>query len=89
MKKQIWHIEVEYKWRNIRLVKVIKKPTKEYKTGTFVTCAVGDNVEELNKDGYLKNSIAKKIKSSTQVEIKITGWKWRKDMGMSNDVYKD
>ena len=33
MKKQIWHIEVEYKWRNIRLVKGIKKPTKEYKTG--------------------------------------------------------
>ena len=89
MKKQIWHIEVEYKWRNIRLVKGIKKPTKEYKTGTFVTCAVGDNVEELNKDGYLKNSIAKKIKSSTQVEIKITGLKWRKDMGMSNDEYKD
>ena len=51
MKKQIWHIEVEYKWRNIRLVKGIKKPTKEYKTGTFVTWAEGDNVEELNKDG--------------------------------------
>ena len=89
MKKRIWHIEVEYKWRNIRVVRGIEKPAKEFKTGTFVTCAVGDTVEELNKDGYLKNSIAKKIKSSTQVEIKITGWKWRKDMGMSNDVYKD
>ena len=28
MKKQIWHIEVEYKWRNVRVVKGIEKPAK-------------------------------------------------------------
>jgi|TARA_R100001440_G_scaffold56175_1_gene76007 hypothetical protein len=89
MRKRIWHIEVEYKWKNVRVVKGVKRPAKEYKKGTFVSCAVGDTVEELNKDGYLKNSIAQKIKSSTQIELEITGWKWREDMGMSNDVYKD
>ena len=89
MRKRIWHIEVEYRWRNVRRVKGINKPAKEYKTGTFVTCAVGDTVAQLNKDGFLRWSIANKIKSSTLIEREITGWKWREDMGMSNDVYKD
>mgnify|MGYP003125081000 CR=1 FL=1 len=33
MKKQIWHLEVGYKWRNIRMVKGIETPTKEFKLG--------------------------------------------------------
>ena len=47
MKKQIWHLEVGYKWRNIRMVKGVETPTKEFKKGTFVTCSAGDNIEEL------------------------------------------
>ena len=87
MKKQIWHLEVGYKWRNIRMVKGVEKPAKEFKNGTFVTCSIGDTVEELNNNGYLKTCIANKIKSSTKVEIIITDIVWRNEAGMSNDVY--
>ena len=87
MKKQIWHIEVEYEWNTVRTVRGVQKKSKNKNKGSFVTCAVGDTVEELNKGGYLMSCIASKIKTSQQVEIKITGWKWRKEMGMSNDVH--
>lgn len=87
MKKQIWHLEVGYKWRNIRMVKGVEKPAKEFKKGTFITCSIGDTVEELDNNGYLKNCIANKIKSSTKVEIIVTDIIWRKEAGMSNDVY--
>ena len=87
MQKQIWYLELEYKWRSIRIVKGIEKPAKEFKKGIFVSCSTGDNVEELNKDGYLRGCIAGKIKSSTMVEIKIEKINWRKPMGMSNDIY--
>ena len=87
MRTQIWHIEVEYDWVTTRMVKGIQKKSKNITKGSFVTCAVGDTVEELNKSGYLMSCIASKIKTSQQVEVKITGWKWRKEMGMSNDVH--
>ena len=87
MKKQIWHLKVGYKWRNIRMVRGVEKPTKEFKKGTFVTCSVGDNVEELDNSGYLKTCIANNIKSSTKVEIIITDIIWRNEAGISNDVY--
>ena len=51
MKKQIWHLEVGYKWRNIRMVKGVEKPAKEFKKGTFITCSIGDTVEELDNNG--------------------------------------
>ena len=69
------------------MVKGIERPTKEFKNGTFVTCSVGDTIEELNNNGYLKNCIANKVKSSTKVEIIITDIIWRKEAGMSNDIY--
>jgi len=87
MRKQIWHLEVGYKWRNVRMVKGVETPTKEFKKGTFTTCSVGDTVEELDNNGYLKGCIGKEVKSSTKVEIIITDIIWRKEAGMSNDVY--
>lgn len=80
-------MKVGYKWRNIRMVKGIEKPAKEFKKGSLVTCSVGDTVEELDNNGYLKNCIAKEIKSSTKVEIIITNIIYRNDAGMSNDIY--
>ena len=69
------------------MVKGVEKPAKEFKKGTFITCSIGDTVEELDNNGYLKNCIANKIKSSTKVEIIVTDIIWRKEAGMSNDVY--
>lgn len=87
MRKQIWHIEVEYEWNTWRHVKGVKKDTKKKNKGTYVTCSVGDTVEELNNREYLISCIKNKIKTSQNVDIKITGWKWRHECGISNDVY--
>ncbi len=87
MKKQIWHIEVKYEWNTWRFVKGIRKDTKKTNEGIYETCAVGDTVQELNKNIYLISCIKNKIKSSQNVEVKITGWNWREEMGMSNDVH--
>ena len=87
MRKQIWHIELEYEWNTWRMVRGIRKDTKTKNKGTFTTASVGDTVDELNKSDYLISCIKKKIKSSQNVDVKITGWKWRKECGMSNDVH--
>ncbi len=87
MKKQIWHIEVKYEWNTWRVVKGIRKDTKKTNEGIYETCAVGDTVQELNKNIYLISCIKNKIKSSQNVEVKITGWNWREEMGMTNDVH--
>jgi hypothetical protein len=87
VKKQIWHIEVKYEWNTWRVVKGIRKDTKKTNEGIYETCAVGDTVQELNKNIYLISCIKNKIKSSQNVEVKITGWNWRKEMGMSNDIH--
>ena len=80
-------MEVEYEWNTVRTVKGVEMKSKNKNKGSFSTCAVGDTVEELNKNGYLVGSIASKIKTSQQIEVRITGWKWRKEMGISNDVH--
>tara|TARA_R100000231_G_scaffold138719_1_gene117789 strand:+ start:13540 stop:13803 length:264 start_codon:yes stop_codon:yes gene_type:complete len=87
VKKQIWHIEVKYEWNTWRVVKGIRKDTKKTNEGIYETCAVGDTVQELNKNIYLISCIKNKIKSSQNVEVKITGWNWREEMGMTNDVH--
>ena len=87
MKRQIWHIQVKYEWNTWRVVKGIRKDTKKTNEGIYETCAVGDTVQELNKNIYLISCIKNKIKSSQNVEVKITGWNWREEMGMSNDIH--
>ena len=87
MKKMIWHIEVEYEWNTWRMVKGVRKDTKTKSKGTHVTCAVGDNVKELNENAFLLNRIKGLVKTSQNVEVKVTGWKWREELGMSNDVH--
>ena len=87
MRKQIWHLKVQYEWNTVRNVKGRQVKSKNINKGSFVTCAVGDTVEELNKDGFLKSTIANRIKTSQAIELRITGWEWREEMGMSNDVH--
>lgn len=87
MKKQIWHLEVEYEWNTYRILKGVRKDTQKTNKGTFITCSVGDNVKELNEHEFLKSCIRKKIKTTQGVNVKIIGWKWRKKMGISNDVH--
>ena len=87
MKKQIWHLEVEYEWNTWRVVKGIRKDTKTKNKGTYVTASVGDNVKELNENTFLLNRIKGLVKTSQNVEVKITGWKWREKVGISNDVH--
>ena len=80
-------MEVEYEWNTFRIVKGVKKVSKNKNKGTYVTCSVGDTVEELNKKEYLVGCIRNKIKSSQGIDVTITGWKWREKMGISNDVH--
>jgi len=87
MRKKIWHIELEYEWNTWRMVKGIRKDTKTKNKGSFVTASIGDTLEELNKNNLLLNKIKRLVKTSQNVEVKITGWKWREDLGMSNDVH--
>ena len=87
MRKQIWHIELEYEWNTWRMVKGVRKDTKAKNKGSFVTVSVGDTVEELNNNKNLISRLENRIKSTQNVEVKITGWKWREELGMSNDVH--
>ena len=87
MKKQIWHLELEYEWSNTRKVNGSMKDSKNKYDKTFVTCSVGDTIDELNKNSFLKNTLKKEIGTSKSVNVNIKGWKWREKVGMSNDVY--
>tara|TARA_R110002020_G_scaffold78351_1_gene197082 strand:- start:8 stop:271 length:264 start_codon:yes stop_codon:yes gene_type:complete len=87
MKKQIWHIELEYEWNTWRVVKGVRKDTQKKNNETFVTVSVGDTVEELNNNDNLISRLKRRIKSTQNVDVRITGWKWREDLGMSNDVH--
>ena len=87
MKKQIWHIEIEYEWNTWRSVRGVRKDTKKKNTGSFITATTGDTIEELSKSPYLMSCLHSQVKSSQNIDIKITGWKWREEMGTSNDVH--
>lgn len=80
-------MEVEYEWNTFRNVRGVRKYSKSKNKGKFVTCAVGDTVDELNKNNYLIACILSRLKTSKGVETKVTGWKWREEMGVSNDVH--
>tara|TARA_Y100001963_G_C6697844_1_gene407841 strand:+ start:209 stop:472 length:264 start_codon:yes stop_codon:yes gene_type:complete len=87
MRKQIWHIELEYEWNTWRRVRGVRKDSQKKNKETYVTASVGDTVKELNENKFLISRMKKRIKSTQNVEVKITGWKWRKECGISNDVY--
>tara|TARA_R100001443_G_scaffold113068_1_gene127295 strand:+ start:462 stop:725 length:264 start_codon:yes stop_codon:yes gene_type:complete len=87
MRKMIWHIEVEYEWNTWRMVKGVRKDTQKKNKGTYVTASIGDSVKELNENNFLLNRIKGLVKTSQNVEVKVTGWKWREELGMSNDVH--
>jgi hypothetical protein len=87
MRKQIWHLEIEYEWNTWRMVRGVRKDTQKKNEGTYVTTSVGIDVKELNEDSFLISRIKSQIKSTQNIEVRITGWKWREKCGMSNDVY--
>ena len=80
-------MEVEYEWNTWRFVRGVKKETKKKNKGTYRTATIGDTVEELNNREYLISCIKNRIKSTQNVDVKIIGWKWRYECGMSNDVH--
>jgi len=83
----IWHIELEYEWNTWRMVKGVRKDTQKKNQGTFVTASIGNTLKELNDNNLLLNKLKRLVKTTQNVEVKITGWKWRKELGMSNDVH--
>ena len=83
----IWHIELEYEWNTWRMVKGVRKDTQKKNQGTFVTASIGNTLKELNDNNLLLNKLRRLVKTTQNVEVKITGWKWRKELGMSNDVH--
>jgi|TARA_R100000084_G_scaffold95339_1_gene49134 serine protease inhibitor ecotin len=87
MRKQIWHIELEYEWNTWRMVKGVRKDTQKKNKETYVTASVGDTVKELNENKFLISRMKRLVKSTQNVDVKITGWKWREKCGMSNDVH--
>jgi serine protease inhibitor ecotin len=87
MRKMIYHIELEYEWNTWRMVKGVRKDTQKKNHATFVTTSVGETVKEMNDNENLISRLERTVKSSQNVDVKITGWKWREKLGMSNDVY--
>ena len=87
MRKQIWHIELEYEWNTWRMVRGVKKSTQKKNKGTYRTASIGDDLKELNDNKHLISRIKRRIKSTQNVDVKIIGWKWRNECGISNDVH--
>ena len=78
---------MEYEWNTWRMVRGIRKDTQKKHKGVYKTASIGDNLKELNDNEFLINRIKRKVKSTQNVDVKITGWKWREKCGMSNDVH--
>ena len=87
MRKEIYYAKVEYKWRIIRFLKGVSKPSKTWSPSSYETCILTNKVSELKQDMYLLKNLRLKHKSRNDIEIVFTDIKNAKYLAMSNDVY--
>ena len=87
MKKEIYHATVSYKWRTIRHIKGVAKPSKNWKYSKVVTCVTSIIPEELSNNNYFIKGLTNKHKSKSDVEFIVTSIDSKEFICMSNDVY--
>ena len=87
MRKKIYQATIFYRWRTIRYVKGIEKPSKNWKDEKYKTVVTEIDPKELNKMTHLINRLKLKHKSANEIEIKIDRVEGVDYMCMSRDVY--
>jgi len=87
MKKKIYHAKINYKWRVVRYVKGVRKPTKTWKTSSTKSCVTDLEPEVLSNNKTFIKGLEIKHKSTQELEIKILSVVDYEYLCMSNDVY--
>jgi len=87
MRREIHQATVHYKWRTIRIVKGVEKPSKKWNNANHTTCITATTPEELEKRKYFINSLQIKHKSTNDIQIKIERVENLKFICMSRDIY--
>tara|TARA_R100000734_G_C3279039_1_gene73133 strand:- start:20 stop:283 length:264 start_codon:yes stop_codon:yes gene_type:complete len=87
MKKKIYHAKVNYKWRVVRYVKGVRKPTKTWKTSSIKSCITDLEPEVLSNNKVFIKGLEIKHKSTQELEIKVLSVVDYEYLCMSNDVY--
>jgi|TARA_R100000655_G_scaffold59946_2_gene98390 hypothetical protein len=87
MRKKIYYAKINYKWRIVRYVKGVKKPSKEWRESSTQTCITDLDPEKLNKNKVFIKGLETKHKSTQELEIKLLSVVDYKYLCMSNDVY--
>ena len=87
MRKKIYHATVHYKWRTIRYVKGVAKPSKTWKEEKYETVVTELDVDVLNSDERFLNKLSNKHKSSNEIGVEVTNVVMINYLCLSNDVY--
>ena len=87
MRKKIYHVVVHYKWRTIRYVKGVEKPSKKWNEAKYETVVTELDVDVLNSDERFLNKLSNKHKSSNEIGVKVTNVVVINYLCLSNDVY--
>ena len=87
MKKEIHHATIEYKWRTIRYVRGVRKPSKNWKHSNITTCVTSIEPKELTNNNYFTQGLMIKHKSKSEVEFIVLSIYDTKFICMSNDIY--
>ena len=87
MRKKIYYATVYYKWRTVRYVKGVEKPSKAWREEKYKTCVTEIDPEELEKLPHIIRRLRLKHKSANEIEIKIVKVEDVDYICMSRDVY--
>ena len=87
MRKKIYHAKVYYKWRTVRFVKGVEKPSKTWKNANHTTCVTDTEPKELQKSDRFIRNLQIKHKSTADIEIVIEKIEIIDFLCMSHDVY--
>jgi len=87
MKKKIYNAKISYKWRVIRRVKGVDKPSKYWKTSSVESCVTDIDPKDLNSNKFFIKGLEIKHKSSNEIEIKVLSILNYEYLCMSNDIY--
>ena len=87
MKKKIYHAKISYKWRVVRYVKGVAKPSKVWKTSSVESCVRDIDPKDLDSNKYFIKGLEIKHKSTNEIEIKVLSILDYEYLCMSNDIY--
>lgn len=87
MRKKIYHATVYYRWRTVRYVKGVEKPSKNWKQASHRTCITEIDPKMLEQVNHFTDKLKLKHKSTNDIEIKIDKIEDADYICMSHDVH--